>query len=296
MRTLKTLLLPVALLIVQLLPAQRDWDQVQITPEKVTDNLYVLFGAGGNIGLALGEEYAYVIDDQFAQLTDKILAAIRGITDKPVRFVVNTHWHGDHVGGNENLAAQGAILVAHENVRKRMNSRTDRGDRGVSEPAPYGALSKITFSEEMTIHLGPDRSLHLMYVDPAHTDGDSYSYFPQENAIHMGDNFVDGYPFIDISSGGDIDGLIRNLNMALFIVDDQTKIIPGHGPVMGRTDLIAFRDMLSAIRTRVKQARDSGKSLEEVQAMGLTKEWDAAKGQGFIGPAQIVQFAFETAD
>lgn len=276
--------------------SQRDWDQIQITPEKVTDDIYVLFGSGGNIGLAIGEEYAYVIDDQFAQLTDKILAAIRGITDKPVRFVVNTHWHGDHVGGNENLAKQGAFLVAHENVRKRMGTRQDRGDRGVSEPAPYAALSRITFNDAMTIHLGPDRSMHLMHVDAAHTDGDSYIYFPEGNVIHMGDNFVNGYPFIDISSGGDIDGLIRNLNMALFIVDDATRIIPGHGPVMGRADLLEFRDMVAAIRTRVKQAKDSGKSLEETKAMGLTGEWDATKGQGFINSDAIVTTVYNTVD
>jgi len=278
------------------LPAQRDWDQVQITAEQVTDSLYVLFGAGGNIGLALGDEYAYIIDDQFAELTGKILETVSGITDKPVRFVVNTHWHGDHVGGNENLANQGAILVAHENVRKRMGMRVDRGERGVSEPAPYAALSRITFNDELTLHLSPRRSMHLMHVDPAHTDGDTYIYFPGENAIHMGDNFVNGYPYIDQSSGGDIDGLLRNLNMALFIVDDDTRIIPGHGPVMGRPELLEFRDMVATIRNRVRAARNSGKSLEEVQAMNLTAEWDASKGQGFIGPARIVQFAYETAD
>lgn len=269
---------------------------MQITAEQVTDSLYVLFGAGGNIGLALGEEYAYVIDDQFAELTDKILETVAGITDKPVRFVVNTHWHGDHVGGNENLANQGAILVAHDNVRKRMGMRVDRGERGISEPAPYAALSRITFNDELTLHLSPRRSMHLMHVDPAHTDGDTYIYFPEENAIHMGDNFVNGYPFIDQSSGGDIDGLLKNLNMALFIVDGQTRIIPGHGPVMGRAELLEYRDMVAAIRSRVLEARKAGKSLEEVQALSLTREWDETKGQGFIGPAQIVRFAYETAD
>lgn len=276
--------------------AQPDWDAVEIRPEKITDHVYVLYGAGGNIGLALGQEYAYVIDDQFAQLTDKILAAVRGITDKPVRFVVNTHWHGDHVGGNENLAGQGAIIIAHENVRKRMGMRTDRGEGRIVEPASFAARQKITFSEEMTIHLDSTRSMHLMHVDPSHTDGDSYIYFPEENIIHMGDNFIDGYPFIDLQSGGDVDGFVRNLNMVLFIVDDQTRIIPGHGAVAGREQLVSFRNMIQDIRTLVKQARDSGKSLEEIQQMKLTAPWDAQYFKGFIEPDRLVEAIFSSVD
>lgn len=276
--------------------AQPDWDAVEITSEKITDNVYVLFGAGGNIGLALGQEYAYVIDDQFAQLTDKILAAVRGITDKPVRFVVNTHWHGDHVGGNENLAGQGALIIAHENVRKRMGMRTDRGDGRIAEPASFAARQKITFSDQLTIHLDSISSMHLMHVDPAHTDGDSYIYFPEENIIHMGDNFIDGYPYIDLQSGGDVDGFVRNLNRVLFIIDDQTRIIPGHGAVSGREQLVAFRNMIQDIRALVKRAKDSGNTLEQTQQLKLTAPWDEQYFKGFIEPDRLVEAIYSSVD
>ena len=276
--------------------AQPDWDAVEISSEKISDHVYVLYGAGGNIGLALGQDYAYVIDDQFAQLTDKILAAVRGITDKPVRFVVNTHWHGDHVGGNENLAGQGALIIAHENVRKRMGERTDRGEGRIVEPAPFAARQKITFSDEMTIHLDSTRSMHIMHVNPSHTDGDSYIYFPEENVIHMGDNFIDGYPFIDLRSGGDVDGFVRNLNMVLFIVDNNTRIIPGHGAVSGREELVAFRDMIQDIRALVKQAKDAGNSLEQTQQLKLTAPWDEQYFKGFIEPDRLVEAIYASAD
>lgn len=293
---MKNLLAFLACLAFMQLYAQRNFDEVNITSQKISDNVYMLMGAGGNIGLALGDEFAYVIDDQFAQLTDKILAEIRNITQKPVRFVVNTHWHGDHVGGNENLAQQGAIIIAHENVRTRMGRRQDRGNGQIVEPSPYKALQKITFKDELTVHLDSTRSMHVIHVDAAHTDGDSYIYFPEEDIIHMGDNFVDGFPFIDINSGGDIDGLLRNINMALFIVGEGTKIIPGHGPLMGRTELLEFRDMIGTIRSRVRHAKASGKSVEEVKLMGLTKEWDATKGQGFINSERLVEAVYQTAD
>ena len=293
---MKNLLALLTCLSLSTLNAQRNFDEVTITSQKISENVYMLMGAGGNIGLALGDEYAYVIDDQFAQLTEKILAEIRNITQKPVRFVVNTHWHGDHVGGNENLAQQGAIIIAHENVRSRMGTRQDRGNGQIEEASPYQALQKITFTDELTIHLDPDRSMHVIHVDAAHTDGDSYIYFPEEDIIHMGDNFVDGFPFIDTNSGGDIDGLLRNINMALFIVGEATKIIPGHGPLMGRTELLAYRDMIGTIRSRIQHAKENGSSVEEVKQMELTKEWDATKGQGFINSERLVEAVYATVD
>ena len=248
------------------------------------------------MGLAIGDQYAYLMDDQYAPLSEKILAAVRQITDKPVRYVVNTHWHGDHTGGNGNMAAQGAVLIAHDNVRKRMGSVQWAGTERETQPAAFTSLSRITYNDRMTMYLDADNSMHLLHVDPSHTDGDTYVYFPEQNIIHMGDNFVNGYPFIDVASGGDVDGLIRNLNMALFIVDDDTQIIPGHGSVMGRKDLLEFRDMVLTIRTRVKQAKDAGKALEEVQQMGLTSEWDATKGQGFINAERLVGAVYATVD
>ena len=276
--------------------AQRDWSQIEITTESISERVHVLFGSGGNMGLAVGQDYAYLIDDQFGPLSDKILEAIRGITDKPLKFVVNTHWHGDHTGGNANLARQGAIIIAHDNVYNRMSSPQDRGERGMLPASPFLALPRISYSRDMTVHLDSLSSMHIMHVNPSHTDGDSYIYFPEENVMHMGDNFVLGYPYIDLTSGGDVDGFVKNLNMALFIVDDETRIIRGHGPVASRKDLEEFRNMVQTIRMRVRKAKNSGKSLEEIQQMGLTSEWDASYNQGFINSERLLEAVYKSVE
>lgn len=286
---MKKISILVCLTMVTVLTAQDDFSDVQITSEKLTDTIYTLFGAGGNIGLAIGEDAAYLIDDQFGPLTEKIVTHVKTITDKPIKFVLNTHFHGDHSGGNENLANAGALIFAHDNVRKRMEA----GD----EPSPTKALPVVTFNDKMTLHLGNGKSLHAMSVNPAHTDGDTYYYFPEDNVIHMGDNFFSGrYPFIDLDSGGDIDGLISNVTMALGIVDETTQIIPGHGKVSSKSDLENYKNVLVTLRERVKNARDEGNSLEKTQKLGLSKEWDATHGQGFINADKIVEFIYKSAD
>lgn len=269
--------------------AQRDFSDVAITSEKLTENVYVLFGAGGNIGLAIGEDAAYLIDDQFGPLTEKIVAHVQTITDKPINFVLNTHVHGDHTGGNENLANAGAMIIAHENVRKRMVE--------ADEPRSQEAWPVVTFNDKMTLYLDNGKSVHAMHVNPAHTDGDTYYYFPQDNVIHMGDNFFSGrYPYIDLDSGGDIDGLISNTTMALELIDEETKIIPGHGSVSSKAELKEYTEILSILRERIIAARSAGKSLEEVQKMGISKEWDESHGQGFINADRIVEFIYKSAD
>lgn len=286
---MRTSMLFTLLCINSLLFAQRDFSKVQITSEKITEDVHVLFGAGGNIGLAIGEEAAYLIDDQFGPLTDKIVAHVQTLTKKPIHFVLNTHVHGDHTGGNANLANAGAMIIAHENVRKRMEE--------ADTPRAKEAFPVVTFNDKMTLYLGNGKSIHAMHVNPAHTDGDTYYYFPEDNVIHMGDNFFSGrYPYIDIRSGGDIDGLISNVSMALNIVDDATKIIPGHGSVSSKKDLKSYLDVLVTLRERVKMARSEGKSLEETQKMGLSKEWDQTHGQGFINPDRIIEFIYLSAD
>ncbi|MEX0274777.1 MAG: MBL fold metallo-hydrolase, partial [Flavobacteriaceae bacterium] len=277
--------------------AQRDFDKVEITSERLSNQVFILYGAGGNIGLAIGGEYAYLIDDQFGPLTEKILSHVKTLTTKPVKFVLNTHWHGDHTGGNENLAHSGAFIVAHENVRNRMSTRQDRGGGRITEPSPMAGWPVITFTDKLTLYLGNGRSMHAMHVDNAHTDGDTYYYFPEDNVLHMGDNFFNGgYPFIDLNSGGDIDGLIRNLGMTLAMVDTDTKIIPGHGKLANKDALKTYYDMLVVLRERVVQARDAGNSLVQAQAMGLSNEWDAALGQGFINAKRIIEFIYKSAD
>ena len=277
--------------------AQRNWDAVEIRTEKVADDIYALFGSGGNIGLAVGEDYAYLIDDQFAPLSDKIKAAVRQITDKPVKFLVNTHWHGDHVGGNENFAVSGTTIVAHEAVRERMSTIQDRGNGRVMQPSPFKALPEITYTDKLTIHLDSTRTMRVMHVNPSHTDGDSYIYFPESNVIHMGDNFSNGgYPYIDLNSGGDIDGLVMNHSMVLAMLDDETRIIPGHGPVTDKARLAAYADMIRTIRDRVRNAKNTGKTLDETLALGLSKEWDAEFGQGFQDPTEIVTAIYKSVD
>jgi len=294
---MKKITLLTALFFAISLTAQRDWSKVEITSEKLSDNVHVLFGSGGNIGLAIGEENAYVIDDQFGPLTEKILGHIKTITSKPVTYVLNTHWHGDHTGGNENMANQGALIIAHENVRKRMSTKQDRGGGRISEPSPNGALPIITFNDKLTLYLDNGDSMHAMHVNDAHTDGDSYYYFPEDNILHMGDNFFVGrYPYIDLNSGGDIDGLISNVTMALGMVDENTKIIPGHGKIASKADLESYKEVLVALRERVVKARAEGNSLEQAQKMELSKEWDATHGQGYINPDRIIEFIYKSAD
>ena len=294
---MKRILLLVFVIVASTSYGQRDWSSVTISSEKLSDNIYVLFGSGGNIGLAVGEENAYLIDDQFGPLSDKILAHVKTLTDKPVKWVLNTHWHGDHTGGNENLAKQGAVVIAHENVRKRMATKQDRGGGRTQDPSPNAALPIITFNDKLTLYLGDNKSMHAMHVNDAHTDGDSYYYFPEDNVLHMGDNFFkDRYPYIDLNSGGDIDGLISNVTMALGIVDDETKIIPGHGKMATKSDLENYKLVITTLRERVIKARTSGKSLEETQKAGLSKEWDQSHGQGFINADRIIEFIYKSAD
>jgi glyoxylase-like metal-dependent hydrolase (beta-lactamase superfamily II) len=253
----------------------------------------MLTGAGGNIGLSVGEDAAFVIDDQFAPLTEKILAAVRKVTDKPVRFVINTHWHGDHTGGNENLGKAGAVILAHDNVRKRMSVEQFNRDLDRRSPAsPKGALPVVTFSESATLHLNGD-TVHLVHVPPAHTDGDSIVHFSTANVLHMGDLFVNGsYPFVDRGSGGTLEGIIGAADKALAMANDTTKIIPGHGPLGSKADLKTYRDVLTTVRDRVSSLIKEGKSLSEVQAAQPSKDFDAKWGTGFQKPDQFLAVAY----
>jgi glyoxylase-like metal-dependent hydrolase (beta-lactamase superfamily II) len=273
------------------LTAQVNMDTVQIRAQQLAPNLYVLFGNGGNIGVSVGSDGAFIVDDQFAPLSEKIRAAIAKVTDKPVRFVVNTHWHGDHVGGNENFGVSGAVIVAHENVRKRMSVEQfmQRGGQTTrTPPSATAALPVITFTEDVTLHLNGD-SIHVVHVPPAHTDGDAIIHYVKANAIHMGDTFFAGrYPFIDVSTGGTVDGIIGAADRALALANDDTKIIPGHGPVSTKKDLEEFRRVISLIRNRVQAMVVAGKSQAEIAASKPSAEWDAVWGTGFISPALLV--------
>src|SRR6266571_5451951 len=242
----------------------QDFSKVQVSTLKVTDGVYMLAGAGGNIGVSAGEDGVFLIDDEYAPLTDKIKAAIAAISDKPIRFLLNTHWHGDHTGGNENLGQGGVLIVAHENVRKRMSVEQFIETFKMKVPAsPKAALPLVTFTDAVTFHLNGDE-IHSFHVPPAHTDGDSIIHFRKSNVVHMGDCFFNGlYPFIDVSSGGSIDGMIGAADRVLGMTDAATKIMPGHGPLADRAALADFRDMLETVRARVQPMVAAGKTLEQ---------------------------------
>ena len=273
----------------------QDFSQVQIRTEKLADGLFMLEGAGGNIGVSAGPDGAFLIDDQYAPLTDKILAAVKAITPQPVRFVVNTHWHFDHTGGNENLGKAGVLIVAHDNVRRRMS--TDQFIQALNRKVPASpqvALPVITFAADVTFHLNGDE-IRAFHVPPAHTDGDSIVHFRKANALHMGDLFFNGgYPFIDLSSGGSFDGVITAAERALAIADAGTRIIPGHGKMATTADLRAYHGMLTTVRDRIRPMVTAGRTLAEVKAAAPTKDLDPTWGQAFINGEQITETVFRS--
>ncbi|MEO7965483.1 MAG: MBL fold metallo-hydrolase, partial [Gemmatimonadaceae bacterium] len=246
-RTISSLLAATAALLVVAAPAvaqQQNYDTVQVRAEKVTDRLYVLFGAGGNIALSIGDDGAFIVDDQFAPLNEKIVKAIAALTSKPVRFVVNTHFHGDHSGGNQAFGRAGATIMAQDNVRKRLGEEQVRGNNR-TPPAPREAMPIVTFSQDLSMFVNGD-SVHAIYVPNAHTDGDALIHYMGSNAIHMGDTFFAArFPYIDLTSGGSVDGIVQSADRALAIARDDTKIIPGHGPISTKADLAEYRRVVA---------------------------------------------------
>jgi cyclase len=277
------------------LAQQQDFSGVEIKAEKIADGIYMLTGRGGNIGLSVGKSGTCLIDDQYAPLTDKVLAAIRAITPEPIRFVVNTHWHGDHTGGNENMGKTGALLVAHENVRLRMSTEQFSAtfDRK-TPPSPEGALPVVTFTDAVTFHWNGDE-IRVYHVRPAHTDGDAVVHFVKANVVHAGDVFFNGgYPFVDVSSGGRIDGVIAAAERVLAGIDERTRIIPGHGPVGTKADLQAYHDVLKTLRDRIAKLKVEGKSRDEVIAAKPTADHDAKWGTGFMKGDVFTGLAYDS--
>lgn len=276
------------------LPLAAQQQEVEIQTVRVADGVYMLVGRGGNIGVSVGEDGAFLVDDQYAPLTPKIQAAVAALTDAPIRFVINTHWHGDHTGGNENLGRAGAVIVAHENVRKRMSvEQFIAAFDSRTPPAPAGALPVITFTLGVTFHWNAD-AIHVFHVNPAHTDGDAIIHFQRANAVHMGDTYFNGiYPFIDVSTGGNLDGMIAAADRVLALSDAGTRIIPGHGPLSNQPELRAYRDMLSAVGRRVRRLAREGKTREQVIAAKPTQDYDATWGGGFLQPDQWVGIVYD---
>lgn len=267
--------------------AQRDFSGVDIKVEPLAPGIAVLFGAGGNIGLSHGADGNVLVDDQYAPLTQKILAAVRRIDPDPVKFVVNTHWHGDHSGGNENLGKGGAVIVAHENVRRRMSVEQFSTRFGKTPSSPAVALPVVTFGQGVTLNFNGDE-MQVVHVRAAHTDGDSLVYWKAAKVLHMGDTFFHKVtlPFIDVESGGTIDGAIAAVRTGLALAAPDAKIIPGHGPVATRGDLEAYLAMLIEVRTAVASAKASGHTLAQIKAANPAARYEA-KG-GFISADAFV--------
>ena len=270
-------------------------DTTRITATRLAEGVYVLMGQGGNIGLSTGPNGAFLIDDEYAPLTERIRATVDSLCACPVRFVLNTHWHRDHTGGNENLGKAGVLIVAHENTRKRMSVEQFIEAFDAHVPAaPAGALPVVTFTDTITFHLNGD-DIRAYHVAPAHTDGDVIIHFTHANVFHMGDTYFNGfYPFIDVGTGGTINGMIAAADRVLAEADAGTKIIPGHGPVSGRTELAAYRDMLAGVRDKVRPMVKAGRSLAQVQATRPSAQWDRVWGNSFFKPEQFVAVVFQS--
>jgi len=275
-------------------PAAPATEEIVVQVDQISGPVYMLTGRGGNIGLCIGEDGVFMIDDQYAPLTPAIRQAIAQVTGDPVRFILNTHWHSDHTGGNENFGELGAVIVAHDNVRLRLASDQLMPFLQREVPAsPAAALPIVTFSDAVTFHLNGN-TIRAFHVANAHTDGDAIVHFDEADVIHMGDVFWNGfYPFIDTHSGGSIRGTIAAVDAALTLIDVDTAIIPGHGPLGDRAQLLAYREMLLAIADRIQLMIDAGKSLDEVQAAAPTADWDPTWGNGFIKSETFVRMVYE---
>lgn len=261
------------------------FDKVTIETIKASNNVYMLTGAGGNIGVSVGYDGVFVIDDQFAPLTEKINTAIKQLSDQPIKFLANTHFHGDHTGGNENMQKLGATIIAHDNVRHRLETTPKRD----GSMAPKAALPVITFNDKLSLHINGEK-ISAFHVDHAHTDGDVLLYFTKSNVLHTGDTFFNGrYPYIDLDSGGSVNGYIEAVTLGLSLVDDNTKIIPGHGQLATKGEYETFLTMLEAIRTAILAEINAGKTEDDVAKNdSLTKTYDdLGYGSGFINPEKM---------
>jgi glyoxylase-like metal-dependent hydrolase (beta-lactamase superfamily II) len=271
------------------MPAPED---VQIETINLASGIYMLKGRGGNVGLTVGVDGAAIIDDQFADMAPKIRAAVAMLSDRPVHFVINTHLHGDHTGGNDAFGKAGAVIIAQENVRKRLGSaQVNPTTNAPIEARAREALPVVTFADSASLHFN-DEDLEFTHLPNAHTETDIVVRFRKANVLHMGDCFVGGFPFIDGNTGGTLDGLIRAHEAVLATVDDNTKIIRGHGPLGNKAELAAYHDMLVVVRDRVAKLVKAGKTQDEVVAARPTKEFEEKYGGTNFNAAQWIGRAY----
>ncbi len=257
--------------------------EVIIKIDTLSKDVFMLTGQGGNIGIYVGESNVFMIDDQFERLSDKIKSAISTLTDQPISFLFNTHMHGDHTGGNAKFNSKVTTVVAHDNVRKSLEERL-ANDQKLDKKI----LPEVSFSDDITFYDG-DETILAFHVHNAHTDGDAIVYFLNNNVLHMGDTYFSGrYPYIDIKSGGSVVGYIKAQKKALLLINNETKIIPGHGRPSNKTELAAYIAILEDIKSKVEKEINAGKSLEDVKNnANLLSAYDSTHGNGFINPERI---------
>jgi len=293
-------ILGIALLVCGRLRAQdKDYSKVEIKVTKVSGNIYMLEGDGGNIAASVGEDGIVIVDDQYAPLADKIQAALKNlkITDKPVRFVINTHYHGDHTGGNLPFANSGSTLIAQDNVRKRLETGGTAGNGGSikmeAKPAPKGALPVITFDHDVTVHLNGE-DIRALHFPAGHTDGDAIIFFPKNNVVHMGDDFVRyGFPFIDVSSGGSVQGMIAAMEKVSTQLPPDVKVIPGHGALSNLDDVREFTKMLKETSAAVQKAVDEHKTVEQMKQEKILAPW-AKWSRGFLDADKFIETLYNS--
>jgi cyclase len=291
-----SLLLSVCLSLAPAVPAmaQRSWDEVVIRPEKLADGIWMLRGAGGNLALCVGPDDALLVDAQYGQIAGKIRAVVDSLSGgRPLRLVVNTHYHDDHVSGDSAMAARGAVVVAHENVYRRMSEeQRNTTFRDTTPPYPFISRPAVTFRDSVVLHVGP-QECHVVHVSPAHTDGDAIVWFRPADVLHAGDLFFNGtYPVIDVSAGGSLAGMIREADRMLAAAGPATKIVPGHGPLGDRAALARYRDMLVTVRDRVTKLVHEKKTLDQIVAAKPLTDLDPAWGTGFMKPDRFLKVVY----
>ncbi len=271
--------------------AQQNWDEVVVEAHPVVGNIHMLTGSGGNIGVSVGDDGILIIDDQYAPLADKIKSALRGLHTGPLKFVLNTHFHGDHVGGNPIFGLE-ATIVAHTKVRERISTTQQRGDRTIPAMVEDG-WPVITFDEEVSVHFNGEE-IRLVHIPEGHTDTDSYIHFTGSDVVHMGDTFFNGrFPFVDLGSGGTVAGLVRNIGHVLTVIGPDTRVIPGHGALGDRAALQAYHDMLVETTEAIREMMAEGKTLDEIKAAGLPEKWDGYASD-FVPEARWIETIYNS--